>query len=164
MRVLKALLCSIAVLILWASVPNANAQVVVSIGGPPPSCPYGYYNYAPYSCVPQGFYGPNYFYNGIFVGVGPWYHYGYNHGWGGHRFVPVGSPAYGHGGYGHGGYPAGHPSGHPAPPPHGGGHPSNGGGHPSNGGGGHPSNGGGHPGGGGGHSGGGGHGGGGEHH
>ncbi|WP_174243120.1 hypothetical protein [Granulicella sp. L60] len=159
MRVLKALLCSIAILLIWASIPNANAQVVVSVGGPPPSCPYGYYNYAPYSCVPQGFYGPNYFYNGIFLGVGPWYHWGYNHGWGSRRFVPAGGRgygggyrggSYGHGGIGHGrgGYAGGHPAGRP-----GGGRPGGGGGRP--GGGGHPGGGGGHAGGGGGHGGGG---------
>ena len=35
----------------------------------------------------MGFYGPGYFYNGIFLGMGPWAGWGYGHGWGSHRFV-----------------------------------------------------------------------------
>jgi hypothetical protein len=54
-----------------------------------PVCSYGYYDYAPYACAPYGFYGPGYFYNGIFLGMGPWAGWGYGHGWGGHRFVEV---------------------------------------------------------------------------
>jgi len=65
----------------------AAAQVSVGIGiGVQPVCSYGYYSYAPYGCAPSGFYGPGYFYNGIFLGVGPWAHWGYGHGWGEHRF------------------------------------------------------------------------------
>ncbi|HKD51344.1 MAG TPA: hypothetical protein VKB90_11110 [Candidatus Acidoferrum sp.] len=72
----------------------ASAQrVVVGVGvgpgyygpayvGPPPVCAYGYYDYYPYACAPYGFYGPDYFVNGVFVGVGPWYHWYYRHpGW-----------------------------------------------------------------------------------
>jgi len=54
--------------------------------GVPPSCEFGYYDYEPYACAPEGFYGDGYFYNGIFLGVGPWGGWGYNHGWGDHRF------------------------------------------------------------------------------
>ena len=59
--------------------PTAGAQVSVGIGVGvnPPMCAYGYYNYAPYGCAPSGFYGPGYFYNGVFLGVGPWAHWGY---------------------------------------------------------------------------------------
>ena len=73
MRGIKALLCSTALLLTLAFLPAANAQVSIGIGvgGPPPVCPYGYYNYAPYACAPSGFYGPNYFYNGIFLGSRP---------------------------------------------------------------------------------------------
>ena len=125
----KALLCTAAFLTLVAGVPKANAQVSINIGGPPPVCSYGYYDYAPYSCAPVGFYGPGYFYNGIFLGVGPWRHWGYNHGWGGHRFVSSGGGRYrpapyrGRASYSHGrpGYSHGRPgysSGHrPAPRP-----------------------------------------------
>ncbi len=79
---------------------SLSSQVLVGVQSPvivvrgelvQPACPYGYYDYSPYSCADQGFYGPGYFYNGVFLGVGPWYGWGYNHGWGDHRF-------YGHGG------------------------------------------------------------------
>ena len=71
-------------LIPLALAPTANAGIVISIT--PPICSYGYYDYAPYGCAPSGFYGPGYFYNGIFLGVGPWANWGYGHGWGDHRF------------------------------------------------------------------------------
>src|SRR5208282_2437897 len=83
-----------------ALVPTVNAQIAISIN--PPVCSYGYYEYAPYACAPYGFYGPGYFYNGIFLGVGPWRHWGYTHGWGNQR-------------YHSGGYGPKHP---PPPPPH----------------------------------------------
>ena len=76
-----------------ALVPTAGAQVVVGIGVQP-ICSYGYYNYAPYGCAPSGFYGPGYFYNGIFLGVGPWANWGYGHGWGEHRFSGGGGGRY----------------------------------------------------------------------
>jgi hypothetical protein len=70
-----------------AFVPTAGAQIVIDVGvNPPPVCSYGYHNYAPYGCAPSGFYGPGYFYNGVFLGVGPWANWGYGHGWGEHRF------------------------------------------------------------------------------
>jgi|SRR5271155_4803839 len=84
-----------------ALVPVASAQVRVGVSiGVPPVCSYGYYNYAPYGCAPSGFYGPGYFYNGIFLGVGPWANWGYGHGWGGHRFSGGGGGRY-HGGRGY---------------------------------------------------------------
>ena len=77
-----------ALLVPAALAPPAIAQISigVGIGAAPPVCPYGYYNYEPYGCAPSGYYGPGYFYNGIFLGVGPWSNWGYGHGWGGHRF------------------------------------------------------------------------------
>ncbi|MGA8367274.1 MAG: hypothetical protein WB716_08160, partial [Candidatus Acidiferrales bacterium] len=39
-----------------------------------PVCDYGYYPYAPYACAPYGYYGPEWFSDGIFIGAGPWYH------------------------------------------------------------------------------------------
>jgi len=83
-----------------ALTPTASAQIVIGIN--PPVCDYGYYSYQPYACAPMGFYGPGYFYNGIFLGVGPWGNWGYNHGWGGHRFSGGGGGSYG-GGHGYGG-------------------------------------------------------------
>jgi len=56
-----------------AAVPMAKAQISISIGAEP-SCPYGYYDYAPYRCSPSGYYGPSYFNGGAFIGVGPWFH------------------------------------------------------------------------------------------
>ena len=75
-----------------AMVPSASAQIAISIN--PPVCAYGYYDYSPYGCAPMGFYGPGYFYNGIFLGVGPWGNWGYSHGWGGHRFSGGGGGRY----------------------------------------------------------------------
>ena len=55
--------------------PRANAQVSFGVQiGAEPACPYGYYDYAPYQCAPYGYYGPEWFSNGVFIGSGPWYH------------------------------------------------------------------------------------------
>ena len=51
----------------------APAQVSISIGVAP-VCPYGYFDYAPYDCAPYGYYGPDWFVGGIFIGAGPWFH------------------------------------------------------------------------------------------
>jgi hypothetical protein len=53
--------------------PKAEAQVSVAIGVAP-ECPYGYYDAAPYGCAPSGYYGPEWFTGGVFVGAGPWFH------------------------------------------------------------------------------------------
>jgi len=42
--------------------------------GGPPVCPYGYYEAPPYDCAPDGYYGPEWFDGGVFIGAGPWYH------------------------------------------------------------------------------------------
>jgi hypothetical protein len=39
-----------------------------------PNCPYGYFDYAPYECAPYGYYGPEWFEHGVFLGAGPWFH------------------------------------------------------------------------------------------
>ncbi len=79
---------------------HASAQVSfgVNIGGPAPVCPYGYYGYYPYQCAPSGYYGPEWFNGGFFLGAGPWYH-GRPGGYGAvnHDF----DPRYGY----HGGFP-----------------------------------------------------------
>jgi hypothetical protein len=90
----------------------APAQVAVRVGiGPgyvagPPVCAYGYYGYYPYSCAPYGYYGPEYFVSGVFVGAGPWYHgyygpryYGRSYYYG-HRYY--GGRGYGFRGWDHG--------------------------------------------------------------
>jgi hypothetical protein len=38
-----------------------------------PVCPYGYFDYAPYACTPYGYYGPDFFVGGVFIGTGPWF-------------------------------------------------------------------------------------------
>jgi len=56
-----------------ATVPKANAQVGVEVGVAP-DCPYGYYDVPPYACAPAGYYGPEWFTGGVFIGAGPWFH------------------------------------------------------------------------------------------
>ncbi|MGB6449744.1 MAG: hypothetical protein WBE92_03235 [Steroidobacteraceae bacterium] len=56
-----------------ATVPEAEAQISINIGVAP-ECPYGYYDVAPYSCAPSGYYGPEWFASGVFIGAGPWFH------------------------------------------------------------------------------------------
>ncbi|HEX3966704.1 MAG TPA: hypothetical protein VHW70_01945 [Edaphobacter sp.] len=73
---------------LLACVSVAPAQISVNIGVAP-VCPYGYFDYAPYDCAPYGYYGPDWFTGGLFVGAGPWFHG--PHGFYGHvdnRFDP----------------------------------------------------------------------------
>jgi len=52
---------------------QSQAQVSVNIGVAP-VCPYGYYDFAPYACAPAGYYGPEWFIGGVFIGAGPWFH------------------------------------------------------------------------------------------
>ena len=97
---MKTLRLMLTGLLLAAPLAAAHAQVAVGVAvgptyvpnddyayyGPPPACEWGYYPYYPYACVPYGYYGPNYFYDGVFIGVGPWYgwgwrNYGWFHGW-----------------------------------------------------------------------------------
>ena len=59
--------------ILFVSSSPAHAQIAVQIGEPP-VCPYGYYEAPPYTCAPDGYYGPEWFNGGIFIGAGPWFH------------------------------------------------------------------------------------------
>lgn len=54
----------------------AQISVGINLGGGAPECPYGYYGYAPYNCAPTGYYGPEWFSGGEFVGAGPWHHDG----------------------------------------------------------------------------------------
>jgi hypothetical protein len=75
MRGFTFLALAVAAVGLTATAPKAEAQVSVGVDiGTPPECPYGYYDVAPYSCAPAGYYGPEWFNDGIFVGVGPWFH------------------------------------------------------------------------------------------
>ncbi len=62
----------LALVILFGPAPRAQAQITVQIG-PAPVCPYGYFPYPPYQCAPWGYYGPEWFRGGIFIGAGPWF-------------------------------------------------------------------------------------------
>src|ERR1700749_58680 len=102
MRALKVVALSAVAAICFAAAPATQAQISVGVGiGVEPVCPYGYYDYAPYNCAPYGYYGPEWFNGGVFLGAGPWYHGrpgGY--GWGNHDYdprhgYPGGSPARG---------------------------------------------------------------------
>ena len=66
-------LALLSALFFAAPAQPAHAQISVQIG-PAPVCPYGYFDYAPYDCAPYGYYGPEWFTNGVFIGAGPWYH------------------------------------------------------------------------------------------
>jgi hypothetical protein len=67
------LIAAVAGIGFTATAPNAKAQVGVEIGVAP-DCPYGYYDAPPYACAPYGYYGPEWFSGGVFIGAGPWFH------------------------------------------------------------------------------------------
>jgi hypothetical protein len=68
-----ALVGACAGLAVAAATSPAEAQVSISIGAAP-VCPYGYYDVPPYACAPPGYYGPEWFQGGVFIGAGPWFH------------------------------------------------------------------------------------------
>ena len=122
MRFLRYLAILSILLVPAAAYSHAQVSIGVGIGGPvyggygyaPPVCAYGYYGYYPYACAPYGYYGPSYFVGGLFIGAGPWYHYGYP----GYRYG--GYYGYRGGYYGHPGYGYGHPGYVGRPVPYGG--------------------------------------------
>jgi hypothetical protein len=71
----------LAVLALPLSYSQAEVRIGVGFGpgylAGPPVCAYGYYPDYPYGCAPYGYYGSEWFVNGVFIGAGPWFH-----GWG----------------------------------------------------------------------------------
>ncbi len=85
MRYLK-ILALLGVSMLAATGANAQRVAIgIGVGGPgyygvAPVCDYGYYNYYPYACAPYGYYGPDWFTGGIFIGAGPWFHGFHGHG------------------------------------------------------------------------------------
>lgn len=142
----KALPFSVFAGALLSCATLAPAQVSINIGVPP-VCPYGYFDYAPYECAPYGYYGPDWFVGGVFIGAGPWFHgphgfYGHvdnrydpRHGY--HGPMPArGAPAFnhfqaneardGHGNVGNAGHDGGNE--HALPGYHGGGGQPHGGG------------------------------------
>ncbi len=74
MQISKSLgLLTLAAGCLFVGSAKTPAQVAVDIGVAP-VCPYGYFDYAPYDCSPYGYYGPDWFVGGVFLGAGPWFH------------------------------------------------------------------------------------------
>jgi len=83
MRYLKYL-ALLGVFVVLAATPSpAKVAIGIHIGHDygyyhvPPACPYGYYPDYPFGCAPYGYWGPQYFVNGVFIGVGPWYRFYY---------------------------------------------------------------------------------------
>lgn len=78
-------LAVLAVLALPAAYSQAQVAIGVQIGpnyglyNAPPVCEYGYYSYYPYACAPYGYWGPDWFVDGVFIGAGPWYRFYYVH-------------------------------------------------------------------------------------
>jgi hypothetical protein len=78
-----------ALLLAVLAVPAVHSQAQVAIGvgihiGPdygvyhaPPVCEWGFYPTYPFGCAPYGYYGPEWFADGVFIGAGPWYHFYY---------------------------------------------------------------------------------------
>src|ERR1700735_2360026 len=81
---------AVAAIGITVTAPTAKAQVGVGVDiGVAPDCPYGYYDVAPYACAPAGYYGPEWFNGGIFIGAGPWFHGdGGFHGYVNNKFHP----------------------------------------------------------------------------
>jgi hypothetical protein len=74
-RLKYLVLAAIAVICFTVAVPKADAQVSIGVNiGAAPDCPYGYYDVPPYTCAPYGYYGPDWFTGGVFIGAGPWFH------------------------------------------------------------------------------------------
>jgi hypothetical protein len=72
---LKTLAMAAASVGLLGTTAAGPAQIVIGLGVAP-VCPYGYFDYAPYNCSPYGYYGPDWFNRGLFIGAGPWFHGG----------------------------------------------------------------------------------------
>lgn len=83
MSLWKSLTLSALAITLLSPGRVAPAQISVGVDiGAAPICPYGYFDYAPYDCAPYGYYGPDWFVGGVFLGAGPWFHG--PHGFAGH--------------------------------------------------------------------------------
>jgi len=78
-------LALLAILVLPAAYSHAQVSIGVQIGpsygiyNAPPVCEWGFYPDYPFGCAPYGYWGPEYFADGVFIGVGPWYNFYYTH-------------------------------------------------------------------------------------
>ena len=85
MRHLKYLALLVVFVALAAAPSQAQVSIRVNIGPDygyyhvPPVCPYGYYPDYPFGCAPYGYWAPEYFVDGVFIGAGPWYRFYYLH-------------------------------------------------------------------------------------
>jgi len=85
LRYLKYLALLVAVLALSGVHSQAQVSIGVQIGptygvyNAPPVCEWGFYPTYPFGCAPYGYYGPNWFVDGVFIGAGPWYNFYYIH-------------------------------------------------------------------------------------
>jgi len=85
MRYLKYLALLGVFVVVAATHSSAQVAIGIHIGRDygyyhvPPACPYGYYPDYPFGCAPYGYWGPEYFANGVFIGAGPWYRFYYTH-------------------------------------------------------------------------------------
>jgi hypothetical protein len=71
----KPIVLSAIAFVILIAVKPVHSQVSVGVNiGAAPICPYGYFDYAPYDCAPYGYYGPDWFVGGVFIGAGPWFH------------------------------------------------------------------------------------------
>lgn len=90
----KFLLALVLMVAAMVAPTSAYSQVVIHVQHSPvilsvpmaPACPYGYYDFYPYSCAPVGYYGSDWFVGGLFIGAGPWYGGHYNRYYHGHGF------------------------------------------------------------------------------
>jgi len=74
MRLKKIVLISAVLLAAGIAAPDAFAQRHEhEKAGPPPECPYGYFDFSPYDCAPYGYYGSEWFHEGAFMGASPWF-------------------------------------------------------------------------------------------
>src|SRR5258708_1140232 len=87
---------AVAAIGIAGSTRKATPQGNISIGvGVAPACPYGSFNCGAYSCASFGYYGPQWFTGGVFIGAGPWFHGSEGfHGYVDHHF----DPRFGYGG------------------------------------------------------------------
>ena len=72
MKIYRYFVLAAFAVICFAASQKLLAQISVQIGAAP-VCPYGYFDYSPYDCAPYGYYGPEWFRGGVFIGAGPWY-------------------------------------------------------------------------------------------
>ncbi len=73
-RIKFLVLAAIAAIAIAPAAPKLAAQISFNVGiGVAPECPYGYYDSSPYGCAPYGYYGPEWFPGGVFIGAGPWF-------------------------------------------------------------------------------------------